>query len=243
MKNNAIFAIYFAVLLSLTSCNAYRKIPYFQNINRSAQTKENIDNFTPLTIQASDILSITVSSLNPLAYSDSSGRVAGYLVDQNGEIKLPLIGKVAVAGLTTSVVGDQIQKKLLPYLKEPAVNVRMLNFKVAVLGDVVKPDVYKVPSERITVTEALSMAGDLNITAKRNNLLLIREIDGKREYIPMDLTSSAIFHSPYYYLKNNDVIYVQPDKTKYATVDGSYRTYSLILSALSIAAIILTNVL
>jgi len=87
------------------------------------------------------------------------------------------------------------------------------------------------------------LAGDLNITAKRDNIILIREIDGKREYIPMDISSSKIFQSPYYYLKNNDVIYVQPDKSKYATVDGSYRTLSLVLSALSIAAIILTNVL
>ncbi|MBG6236985.1 polysaccharide export outer membrane protein [Pedobacter sp. CAN_A7] len=232
-----------AGLLFLSACSSYNKIPYFQNINRSAPTRENISNFTALTIQNSDILDVSVNSLNPLAYNDSTTRIKGYLVDHNGEIKLPMIGKLKVTGLTTSVVGEQIEQKLLTYLSEPTVNVRILNFKIAVLGDVLKPDNYQVLNERITIMEALSLAGDLNITAKRNNIILIREIDGKREYIPMDISSSKIFQSPYYYLKNNDVIYVQPDKTKYATVDGSYRTFSLVLSALSIAAIILTNVL
>jgi polysaccharide export outer membrane protein len=230
-------------LLFLSACNSYQKIPYFQNINRSAPTREEINNFTALTIQNSDILDVSVNSLNPLAYNDSTTRVSGYLVDHHGEIKLPMIGKVKVTGLTTSVVGEQIEQKLQTYLSQPTVNVRILNFKIAVLGDVLKPDNYKIPNERITIMEALSMAGDLNITAKRDNIILIREIDGKREYIPMDISSSKIFQSPYYYLKNNDVIYVQPDKTKYASVDGSYRTFSLVLSALSIAAIILTNVL
>ena len=232
-----------AGLFFLSACSSYNKIPYFQNINRSAPTRENISNFTALTIQNSDILDVSVNSLNPLAYNDSTTRVSGYLVDHNGEIKLPMIGKLKVTGLTTSVVAEQIEQKLQTYLSEPTVNVRMLNFKIAVLGDVLKPDNYKVLNERITIMEALSLAGDLNITAKRDNIILIREIDGKREYIPMDISSSKIFQSPYYYLKNNDVIYVQPDKTKYATVDGSYRTFSLVLSALSIAAIILTNVL
>jgi len=233
-----------AALLSLSACNRnYQKIPYFQSISRTSQTDESIQNFTPLTIQKSDILSVSVTSLNPLAYSDSTSRTLGYLVDQEGRIELPLIGKIQVEGLTTSVAGEHIKKSLIPYLRNPAVNVRMMNFKISVIGDVLKPDVFKIPNERVTVTEALSMAGDLNITAKRNDVLLIREVDGKRQFIPIDLTSSKIFQSPYYYLKNNDVIYVQPDKTKYATVDNSYRTLSLLLSAASIIAIILTSVL
>lgn len=243
MLKNSTLLLLIAGLLAFFSCNSYRRIPYFQDVNREKRAIEDINNFSPLTIQPSDILSVTVSSLNPLAYNDSAGRELGYLVNQDGEVSLPLIGKVQVAGLTTSVVEDQIQEKLTAYLTQPSVNVRVLNFKVAILGDVSRPDVYQVPSERITITEALSMAGDLNITARRNDLLLIREVNGKREYVPLDLTSSDIFHSPYYYLKNNDVIYVQPDKTKYATVDGSYRTFSLVLSGLSIVAIILTNIL
>ncbi|KAA8486782.1 polysaccharide export outer membrane protein [Arcticibacter tournemirensis] len=235
--------VFVAAILTFNSCSSYKNIPYFQNVNRSVLTREDIQNFSPLTIQPSDILGISVSSLNPQAWSDSSYRATGYLVDQQGEIKLPLIGKVKVSGLTTPVVGEQIQKRLLSYLKEPSVNVRVLNFKISVIGDVARPDVYKIPSERITITEALSMAGDLNITAKRNNLLLVRETDGKREYITLDLTSASVFHSPYYYLRNNDMIYVEPDKSKYASVDGSYRTLSLLLSAASIITVILTSVL
>lgn len=238
MTKHPILPALCAILICLCGCNSYQKIPYFQNINRSAETRQQIENFTALTIQKSDILSVNVSSLNPRAYSDSSARDLGYLVDQNGEIQLPLIGKLRVEGKTTSVVGEQIRQKLTEYLREPAVNVRMLNFKISVIGDVGRPDVYKIASERITVTEALSLAGDLNITAKRNDILLIREIDGKREFIPLDLTNKKIFESEYYYLKNNDVIYVQPDKTKYASVDNSYRTMNLILSAASIIAIV-----
>lgn len=231
------------ITVLFSACNSYKRVPYFQSISRTSDSREEIRNFTPLTIQNSDILSIYVTSLNPLAFSDSSSRLAGYLVDQNGQIELPLIGKQKVAGLTTSMAAEQIKKRLTPYLKEPAVNVRMMNFKIAVLGDVSKPDVFKVPSERITLTEALSMAGDLNITAKRTNVLLIREIDGKREFIPIDLTSGKVFNSPYYYLKNNDVIYVEPDKTKYSSVDTGYRNVSLFLSFASIITIILTSVL
>lgn len=235
-----------SALCFLSSCNSYKNVPYFQNINRTADTRETIGNFTPLTIQNSDILSVIVTSdsENPLAFKDSSNRAIGYMVDQNGEIKLPLIQeKVKVAGLTTAVAADQIKNKLTTKLTNPSVNVRMISFKIAVFGDVGKPDVFKIVNERVTLPEALSMAGDLNITARRTDILLIREIDGKREFIPLDLTRSAIFTSPYYYLKNNDVIYVQPDKTKYATVDGSYRNWSLILSGLSIVAIILSNAL
>lgn len=233
--------VFVAAILTFNSCSSYKNIPYFQNLNKSVSSREDIQNFSPLTIQSSDILRVTVSSLNPQAYNDTSHQANGYLVDQQGDIKLPIIGKVKVAGLTTPVASDRIEQKLLPYLKEPSVNVSVLNFKVAVLGDVAKPNVYPVPNERITVTEALSMAGDLNITAKRKNVLLIREIDGKREYIPLDLTNANLFKSPYYYLRTNDVLYIQPDKTKFATVDNSYRTFSLLLSAASIIAIILTR--
>lgn len=232
-----------AGIVFFCSCNSYRQIPYFQNLNRNSTITETIENYSPLTIQPSDILGVSVSSLNPQAYADSSYRATGYLVDQGGNIKLPLIGSVQVAGQTTSATAEQIRKRLLPYLKEPSVNVRIQNFKISIIGDVGKPDVYKVPTERVTLTEALSMAGDLNITAKRNNVLLVREINGSRQYVTLDLTSAGVFHSPYYYLKNNDVIYVQPDKTKYASVDRGYRTASLLLTGASIIAIILTSIL
>lgn len=247
------------VLAGFCSCSSYRKIPYFQDLNKTTVSEEPLDNYTPPLIQPQDILGVNVSSLNPEAsvvfnynlnrvngnnYDVSPGNpVVGYLVDAQGEIHLPLVGAMKVAGLTTSDVSRQLQAKLQTYLKQPIVNLRIINFKVSVFGDVLKPDVYNVQNERITIPEALSLAGDLNITAIRTNVLLVREQNGKRQYIPIDLTSKAIFNSPYFYLKNNDVIYVQADKTKFATVDRGYRTASLVLSGLSVLAIVLSTIL
>lgn len=236
------FLVLILVILS-TSCSSYKNIPYFQNVNRGNNNlNESIDNFSPLTIQREDILGITVSSLNPEAWGDSSNKTSGYRVDQAGEIQIPLVGSIKVVGLTTEMIGKEIQKRLLTYLKQPSVNVRILNFKISVIGDVARPNVYQIPNERVTVPEALGLAGDLNITGIRNNVLLIRENDGKRQYYNLDLTSADLFKSPYYYLKNNDVLYVQPDKSKSNSGDRNYRNASLILSAASVITIILTSI-
>lgn len=244
----------FIALFGLAGCSSYNKIPYFQDIDRTKSKKEAIQNFTPITIQPEDILSINVASLNTEASAvfnynltsfstpnSQDNTSTGYIVDQKGEIHFPVLGSIKVAGYTTFQLREQIRSKLLSYLKEPVVNIRLLNFKISVMGDVLHPGVYQIQNERVTITEALSMAGDLNITAKRNNVLLIREQDGHREYIPMDLTSKNLFQSSFYYLKNNDVIYVQPDRARFGTADRNYRNISLLLSAASIAAIIITR--
>lgn len=243
-------------LCILSSCSSYRKIPYFHDLDKINPSSEQIDNYTPLTIQPEDILAINVSSLNPEASAvfnynlnrvngnnfDNSvdNPVVGYLVDQQGNIQIPLIGSMKVAGLTTTEIRNKLTRLLLTYLGEPVVNIRILNFKVSVFGDVLRPGVYTVQNERITIAEAISLSGDLNITAVRQ-VLLIRELEGEREFIPLDLTSTSIFESPYYYLKNNDVIYVQPDRTKFAAVDRGYRSATILLSAMSVVAIIFST--
>ena len=248
---------YILLLLLLSSCGSYKNIPYFQDLNHTTPSKEQIDNYSPLTIQTSDILGINVSSRNPESSAifnsninhinggsidaSSDNLLSGYLVDQQGDIHLPLIGNFKAAGFTTSQVREKLQQQLLTYYKDPVVNVRIINFKVSVFGDVLKPGIFNLQNERTTVTQAISLAGDLNITAMRKNVLLIREENGVRNFIPIDLTSKNIFESKYYYLKNNDEIYVQPDRTKYATVDRGYRTATLVLSGLSIIAIVLSN--
>jgi polysaccharide export outer membrane protein len=231
-------------IVTLTSCTSYKKVQYFQDLKYSNGNPEKITNFKPITIQTSDILNISVTSLNPLAYNDSIGRAVGYAVDIDGNIKLPLIGKVPVAGITTAAAEDQIQARFKPFLKNAEVIVHMKTFKISVMGDVGSPNVYQIPTDRITITEALSMAGDLNVTAQSKNILLVREIDGKREFVPIDLTSTKVFQSPYFYLKQNDMIYVTPDKTKYASVEGGgLRTFSLVLSSLSIVAVLITTLI
>ncbi|WP_256010010.1 polysaccharide biosynthesis/export family protein [Desertivirga xinjiangensis] len=244
------------LILFITSCGSYNRVPYFQDVNQKIPSKEAIDNYTSLTVQPEDILGISVSSLNPEASSifnynlhtitgtnqtTNNNPVIGYLVDRKGEIQLPLIGNYKVSGQTTSELRENIRKKLLTYLKEPVVNIRILNFKVSVMGDVARPGVYQVQNERITIPEAISLAGDLNITGLRDNVMLIRETNGTREYIPIDLTSKKLFTSPYYYLRSNDVIYVQPGKNKYASVDNTYRNIGILLSAISIVVVLLTR--
>jgi polysaccharide export outer membrane protein len=237
-----------AALSLLSSCASYENIPYFQDVSRSQITSEALNNYTPLTIQPLDQLSINVGSLNPEASAvfnnnmqnagaNPNNPTYGYLVSQTGEVKLPLVGTMKASGLTVDEFGAQLQQRLGTYLREPSVSVRIVNFKVAVLGDVMHPNIYSSPSERLTITEALSLAGDANITGKREDVLLVRERDGKREFIPIDLRKKNVFESPYFYMKNNDLLFVQPSKLKFATVDVGYRNASLIISALSVLAI------
>lgn len=258
MKN--LFYLILGVII-FSSCGVqYKQVPYFQDIIDSSYLEEKIDNRSLLKIQKDDILAITVSSLNIEASaifnmgntSSIQGAINGnvnpalsangFLVDQLGNIHVPLVGSISVAGLTTKEARELVQEKLLPFLKEPVVSLRIVNLKVSILGDVARPGVYPIQNERVSIVDALSMAGDLTITGVRNNVLLIREHDGKRQYIRLDLHSKSLFNSPYFYLQNNDLLYVQPGNAKYASVDSSYRNVSIILSALSVIALILTRI-
>ena len=237
----------------LASCTSYKEVNYFQGLNRNKEISEPIKNYAPITIQPGDILGINVSSLSPEGSaifnassnistgaqgSDAGNSVLGYLVDQNGNVQLPLIPAVKVGGLTTTEAQVVLQKSILKFLKEPAVNVRLLNFKFSVLGDVLRPGVFNIKNERITIPEALSLAGDLTVTAKRNNILLIREIDGQRKFVNVDITSSQLFNSPYYYLKSNDVLYVEAGKAKYAATSGFTRNFPIVISIISLGLLI-----
>jgi polysaccharide export outer membrane protein len=250
------------VVLFFSSCGvAYKQVPYFQDLGDKT-IEEDIQNHYTLRIQKDDILAITVSSLNPEASAifnmgntssvtpnQSAGNSSlnpsvtanGFLVDQEGLIQLPLIGGVKVEGLTTTEARELVKSRLLTYLKEPVVSLRLVNFKVSVLGDVTRPGVYPIQNERVSITDALSLAGDLNVTALRKNVLLVRESAGKRQFIRLDLNSKQLFNSPYYYLNNNDVLYIQPGNAKYANVDSSYRNIGLIVSVLSVIALVITR--
>lgn len=238
--------VIFLTVIMFSSCSTYKTIPYFQNLDKTKITQEEIKNYTPFKIQPGDILGITVGSLNPDAWTDGNKdgeNALGYKVDETGNISLPLVGLVKVGNLTTDQARALIESRLVKYLKSPAVNISILNFKISVLGDVNRPNVYPVTSEQISITEALSLAGDLQITGMRQNVLLIREQDGVRKYIPVDLTNTNLFQSEHYYLRNNDIIYVTPDKNKAAAVDQSARNIGFVLSAISIITLIATQLL
>jgi polysaccharide export outer membrane protein len=239
------------------SCTPYKNVAYFQNLKNDPRFVEKIVNFYPITVQTGDLLAIHEASLNPQAdivfnnyiqYDEihpvSSGSTlirptenpdaVGYLVDINGNINLPLVGLMHVAGLSTHALSLEIQGKLEKYFSSPVVSVRIQNFKVSVLGDVKEPGSFNVKNERITIIEALSLAGDLTTTGVRTNVILIREEDGNRSYIHLDLTSTEIINSPYYYLKNNDVIYVQPGRSRVESESTFYEKFGIALSVLSI---------
>lgn len=246
MSKSYFHTLFFLSVVMLSSCSTYKTIPYFQDVDKTKITQQEIKNNSPLKIQPGDILGIVVGSLNPDAWTDGNknGETAlGYKVDEAGNISLPLIGLVKVGNLTTAQARELIESRLTKYLKSPAVNLSVLNFKISVLGDVNRPNVYPIASEQVTITEALSLAGDLQITGMRQNILLIREQDGVRKYIPVDLTSAGLFQSEYYYLRNNDIIYVTPDKNKAAAVDQSARNIGFVLSAISILTLIATQIL
>lgn len=240
---------YFAIIVGTTSCVSPKSIVYFQGDSTKYYAQDVRDVYIP-KIAPRDILSIVVGSLNPEAnevfntpntisapstnYSVSGGgarlQPLGYLVDIDGNIEIPLIGKLKVAGLTTTTASDTIRNRLKDFLKEPSVVVRNLNFKVSVLGEVKQPSIYVIPDEKISLPEVLSLAGDLTIYGNRSNVLVIREENGKREYARLDLTSQEIFNSPFYYLHKNDVIYVEPVKARMLDTDSRIRTIPLVVT-------------
>lgn len=244
-----------------TSCKAYKDIPYLQDVNRISPAT-SITNET--RVVKNDILAIVVSAsdsdmarpfnaMRPLASESSAGgnsndNYLNYTVDNNGEINFPVVGKVYVLGLTTSEVSDKIVEVLKDYLVEiPVVDVSIVDFKVSVLGEVNIPGVLTIPSGKVNIFEALAMSGDMTIYGQRYDVKLIRELDeGKKQVVSLDLNDVNIVDTPYYYLCQNDVIYVSPNKTQgNSSVIGTSRTIwlSVTTTLLSVASVILAVVL
>ncbi|MDB5121017.1 MAG: sugar transporter [Sphingobacteriales bacterium] len=246
---------------SISSCVSKKDVVYFQpnSLGEDLQKIDMITNYVP-KLQNGDILSIMVSSLSPEAsamfnpylaaqlgsampsQTNNLTPVFGYLIDEEGFITLPLVGKLKVSGLTTKEATHSITAQLDKYLQQPTVNVRILNFRVSILGEVARPSVYTIPNEKITLPEALGLAGDLTIYGQRNNVLIVRETEGKREFSRIDLTKRDLFNSPYYYLHANDVIYVEATKGKVTSTDRTVQIAPIILSGLSLLTVIIINV-
>lgn len=240
-------------LFCFPACINTREVVYFDNIQDTEIPATQL-NLEPL-IQKNDLLSITVSSLNPEAskifnapnISEAEGmdlygrsqNISGYLVNQDGYIQFPFLGNIKAAGLSKKELTETIAQSLVnkKLLIDPIINIRYLNFRVTVLGEVSKPSVVNVPSEKITLLEALGLAGDLTIYAKRRNVLIIREEEGKKIIKRIDLNSKALFSSPYYYLKPNDIVYVEPDRAKVATASPVRQWLPLVFSGLTIVVI------
>ncbi|MEQ3662207.1 MAG: polysaccharide biosynthesis/export family protein [Flavobacterium sp.] len=222
---NCFRIVILTIIISLTSCASKKKIAYFQDVKEDLRMM----NYEPI-LQTDDVLMIVISSVNPevaapynlktvILQSNSEislaqERLQSYLIDQEGNIEFPVIGKVHLAGLTRTQGVELIKEKLNSHIKDPVVNLRILNYKISVLGEVNKPGVYPLQSERITLLEAISLAGDLSIYGKRTDVLVIREDEGVKTINKIDLTNSDFINSDFYYLNQNDVVYVEPNKTK-----------------------------
>lgn len=224
----------FALVILLGACRSSKKIIYLQDVEQ--QMEQQIAQEFEVKIHKDDLLSIVVNSTNPElavpfnqpvvshqiggnAYGQAS--LLGYLVDKNGEIDFPILGKVFVEGMSRNQLRDYIKERIIAenYIKDPIVSVKFLNFKVSVIGEVQRPGSFTISGDRITLLEALSMAGDLTIYGKRDRVAVIREEGGERKILFHDLRTSDVFQSPYYYLQQNDIVYVEPNKRKAQQTD------------------------
>lgn len=232
----------------LTSCGSVKDIAYLQG--EDLLNKMTVIDTVTLKIQKDDLLDINVSCPNQellrpfLRYGsqyDSSGDMSGgsssgYLVEGDGTINFPLLGEIKVVGLTRRQLIDLVQGRLEKegYIKNPVVTVRFLNFRISILGEVSNPGTYNISSERLTLFEALSMAGDLTIHGRRNRVAVVREANGVRTILYHDLRSRDVFQSPYYYLKQNDMVYVEPNRVKAETsVQNQYTNIGTWMSIIS----------
>ena len=239
---------YLMVIGVLTSCANKKNLIYFQgNVPDSDLNK----NYTPI-LRPDDILSITVIGLDEQAVKpfnlpvtslpQSSGAGAytsgqpvsvGYLLDADGNTDFPVLGQLKLGGLTRIEAIEYLKEKLKPYLTNPTVIMRIVNYKITVLGEVKNPGTFTIPNERITLPQALGIAGDLNVTGIRKNVLVIRDVNGKKTEIRVDLTSKDIFTSSVYYLQQNDVVYVQPNRVKFNTSVVNSANVGIVISIIS----------
>lgn len=250
--------LWLPLLFVFVACTNTKKVTYFYGVpNGPVASNMTVPESV---IQKNDILSIVVSDLNPDAAkifnpanpinNDPSATVnkdapVGYLVDRDGEIQFPVLGNIKVQGLTKSQLKEKIISSILEkkLLLDPVVSIRFLNFRVTVLGEVGKPTVIPIANEKISLLEALGLAGDLTIYGNRDNVLVIREEitpDNKerRTINRINLNSGELFTSPYYYLQSNDIVYVEPNKAKVASTSRASQWLPVIFSGLSLAAIV-----
>lgn len=243
-------------VLFFTSCAANKEVIYFQDIqNIKKSSLENSAVYTEPLIQPDDNLSINIFTLSPQtgaiinqaasapilggnANNGGGQQVNGFVVDKDGNVELALAGKIEVGGLTTYQARDAIRDRVIKFYNDPNVQVRFANFKVSVLGEVNAPSTYNMPNEKVTIMDALSLAGDLTIYGRRNNVLVVRDINGKKHYEHLDLNSSEIFNSEFFYLRQNDLVYVEPNKAR-STANNAAQTQLIGIATSVISVLIL----
>jgi polysaccharide biosynthesis/export protein len=245
----------FLCLVLFTSCVTRKNISYFQGLEKVQ--KLNTDN--NLTIKPDDVLTIRVSAPEqeaalPFNLTKSVGGMSGgaaaanveletYLVSDEGTIQFPVLGTVKVAGYTNNELSLKLKEKLTAYVQDPIVNVRILNFQISVLGEVSAPGTFQIEDDHISLPKALGLAGDIPLSGKRTNVLIMREQGGEVVHEYLDLTNPEIIQSPFYQLQQNDVVYVEPSGPKRQTAGyiGTASTYLAIFSTIVSLVILITR--
>ncbi|MFD2963933.1 MULTISPECIES: polysaccharide biosynthesis/export family protein [Olivibacter] len=256
MRRRNLWVMSLLAAFVMCGCSSNKTIPYFKNISPSEYSKIAEAPYGEPTIKPDDILDISIQTVEPSASATvneaatdntvvapgGQQRATGFVVDKNGEVELPMIGFVKLGGLTTYEARNLIREKAVAFFVKPTVQVRFVNFKITVIGEVARPSSYTVPNEKVNILDAIGLAGDLTIYGKRENVLLIRETAHGKEMVRFNLNDSKLFTSPYYYLKQNDIIYVEPSKGKIASADASrFSVIAIFASLLSTAALIITR--
>ena len=240
-------------LLMLSSCASKKDVVYFQNLTNNKQI-ENQAKLKETVFSPNDLIGIRVLALDMSAVSLFNGNgVSGenlsvgatkeYLIDTDGFIDFPLLGNLKLAGLTKKQSSNLLKSKISEFVKDPIVEIELKNFKITVLGEVNSPGVFHIPNERVTILDALGMAGDMTINGERRNVLIIREQDGKKSFSRLDLTCDGIFKSDLFYLTQNDVVYIEPNqsKIKESTTNSTGVILSVVGILLSATTLILRN--
>ena len=243
------------LLVMASSCGSRKDMIYFQDEPLTDESITELGNNFEIRYKPNDILTIDVSAevsesvsafnLPVVAYDTSKGVTSQanvlrqtYLIDPDGNIEFPILGTIKMGGLTRVEATKMLKVRIGEYVNAFIVNIRLLNFSITVLGEVNRPGTFTVQDERISLSEALGLAGDLTIYGKRDNIFLIREVDGKKKYAKFDLTSINVVNSPVYYLSQNDVIYVEPNNAKIKTSSYNPNTGVLISAISTLATIV-----
>ena len=246
---NSFLAI--VLLITFSSCGT-RRIAYFRDIPDSTRGRSvPVAEFSDPLIQPDDVLSITVQTIDPQAsaalnqpatFASETQSVSGFLVDKSGNVEIPMLGVINLAGLTTVQAREKIRQEAAKFYREPTVQVRFANYKITVLGEVNRPASFTLPNEKISVLDALAMAGDVTVFSKMNNVMLIRDNGKQKDIHRLDLTSSKLMQSPYFYMKKNDVLYVEANRDKVASSEvAKMRFITISLSVISLLTFILTR--
>lgn len=246
------FLVSLTLLILLSSCVSNKKIAYFQfdeidqeNVSNIYKTVFKPDDLLQITISADNLEAVKPFNLPAVSFAASTNSVVGqaqqltYLIDSNGEIDFPIFGKLKIGGLSREETITMLKSKLSPdYVKNPTVNIRISNFKITVQGDVSKPGTFNIANERVTILDAIGLAGDLNISAKRDNIMVIREEGNlKKEYI-VNLLSKKTYTSPVFYLQQNDIVYVKHNYARIQSASSNTNTSLFISVAGTLIAII-----